>query len=318
MMTHLFQGITDRHQKGIFSKQDAKSILFYGVLVKRTKPFDSIQYDDNETSLFSNPQFWERTHTMSNTTNIDYIDSDGTGTVTLVANPFDKGGKYYAKFDRTTINVDHLIARIQKKEVGTNAIMAKHIASLFKAEILEALGRGEAVNLFDLGTLYITASGKVKGETPETATIPGFQVKFTSSKITNDAVSSLGIKKIVMADSSPIIGAMTDLYTNETGTTFTAGKAMRIEGSRLKITGDDGGIFFAPATEKGEPAADEAQWLKIPNQIRNTAKLIEFFLPPELAPGTSYCIVLKTNSTSGKTTRKTYSIAYSDAVTIVE
>lgn len=255
---------------------------------------------------------------MSNTTNIDYIDSDGTGTVTLVANPFDKGGKYYAKFDRTTINVDHLIARIQKKEAGTNAIMAKHIASLFKAEILEALGRGEAVNLFDLGTLYITASGKVKGETPETATIPGFQVKFTSSKITNDAVSSLGIKKIVMADSSPIIGAMTDLYTNETGTTFTAGKAMRIEGSRLKITGDDGGIFFAPATEKGEPAADEAQWLKIPNQIRNTAKLIEFFLPPELAPGTPYRIVLKTNSTSGKTTRKTYSLAYSDAVTIVE
>ena len=90
---------------------------------------------------------------MSNTTVIDYEDSDGKGTVTLVANPFGKGGKYYARFDRTTVNIDHLIARIQKKEVGTNAIMAKHFASLFKAEILEALARGEAVNVLDLGML---------------------------------------------------------------------------------------------------------------------------------------------------------------------
>lgn len=254
---------------------------------------------------------------MSNTTVIDYTDSDGKGTVTLFANPFEKGGKYYAKFDRTTVNIDHLIARIQKKEVGTNAIMAKHIASLFKAEILEALGRGEAVNIFDLGTLYITTNGKVKGDTPQTATIPGFQVKFTCSKITNDAVSALGIKKIVISDSSPIIGTMTDLFTGEEGTTFSAGKAIRIEGSRLKISGDDGGIFFAPATEKGEPDFDEAKWIKVSRIIRNVSKNLEFFLPPELETGNSYCIVLKTNSTSGKATRKTYSLVYSNPVTVI-
>lgn len=253
---------------------------------------------------------------MSNTTVIGYTDSDGKGTVTLVANPFEKGGKYYAKFDRTTVNIDHLIARIQKKEVGTNAIMAKHIASLFKAEILEALGRGEAVNIFDLGTLYITTNGKVKGDTPQTATIPGFQVKFTCSKITNDAVSALGIKKIVISDSSPIIGTMTDLFTGEEGTAFCAGKAIRIEGRRLKISGDDGGIIFAHATEKGEPDSDEAKWIKVSRIIRNVSKILEFFLPSELETGVPYCIVLKTNSTSGKATRKTYSLACSNPVTI--
>ena len=254
---------------------------------------------------------------MSNTTVIDYTDSDGKGTVTLFANPFEKGGKYYAKFDRTTVNIDHLIARIQKKEVGTNAIMAKHIASLFKAEILEALGRGEAVNIFDLGTLYITTNGKVKGDTPQTATIPGFQVKFTCSKITNDAVSALGIKKIVISDSSPIIGTMTDLFTGEEGTAFSAGKAIRIEGRRLKISGDDGGIFFAHAMEKGEPDSDEAKWIKVSRIIRNVSKNLEFFLPPELETGNSYCIILKTNSTSGKATRKTYSLVYSNPVTVI-
>lgn len=133
---------------------------------------------------------------MSNTTNIEYEDSEGMGTVTLFANPFEKGNRYFARFDRTTVNIDNLIARIQKKEVGTNAIVAKHLASLFKAEILEALSRGEAVNLLDLGTLYITPKGSMKGDTPETATIPGFGVKFTASKITNNAVSSIGIKKL--------------------------------------------------------------------------------------------------------------------------
>lgn len=255
---------------------------------------------------------------MSNTTMIEYNDLDKKGTVTLVANPFEKGGKYYAKFDRITVNIDHLIARIQKKEVGTNAIMAKHMASLFKAEILEALSRGEAVNLFDLGTLYITTNGKVKGDSPDTATIPGFQVKFTSSKITNEAVATLGIKKVVMSDSSPIIGSMTDLYTNEEGTTFTKEKAVRIEGSRLKITGEDGGVFFAPATEKDEPEPDETKWIKVSKQIRSVEKILEFFLPTELVLDTPYCIVLKTNCARGKTTKKTYSVAYSKVVTIVD
>ena len=38
-------------------------------------------------------QYAEEDIFMSNTTVIDYEDSDGKGTVTLVANPFGKGGK---------------------------------------------------------------------------------------------------------------------------------------------------------------------------------------------------------------------------------
>ena len=175
---------------------------------------------------------------MSNTTVIDYEDSDGKGTVTLVANPFGKGGKYYARFARTTVNIDHLIARIQKKEVGTNAIMAKHFASLFKAEILEALARGEAVNVLDLGTLYIKANGTVAGNSPETAVLEGFQVKFTSSKLVNDAVAKIGVKKIVTADSGPVIGDMTDLYTGKAGTCSRRENpcALRERGSGLQGT----------------------------------------------------------------------------------
>lgn len=253
---------------------------------------------------------------MSNTTVIEYADLDGKGTVTLVTNPFKSGGKYYAKFDRTTVTIDHLIARIQKKEVGTNAIMAKHMASLFKAEILEALARGEAVNVLDLGTLYIKTCGTVKGDTPETVSIPGFQVKFTASKVTNEAVSSLSVKKIVVSDISPVINAMTDLYTGEVAGAFTEGKAIRIEGIRLKIAGDEGGVFFAPATAAGTPDDDVAKWIRAEKIIRNTDKALELFLPMELAVGREYCIVLKTNYTKGNRGKKSYALTTSGVVTV--
>ena len=269
-------------------------------------------------SFLSVPHYAEEDITVSKTTVIDYEDSDGKGTVTLVANPFENGGKFYAKFDRTTVNIDHLIARIQKKEVGTNAIMAKHMASLFKAEILEALSRGEAVNVLDLGTLYIKTNGTIKGDTPETASIPGFQVKFTCSKVTNNAVSALGIKKIVMSATTPVIGTMTDLFTDEETSEFTAGKAVRIEGDRLKVMGDEGGVFFAPATDKGIPVADEGQWIKVDKLIHNRSKVLEFFLPASLVSDTPYCIVIKTNSTKGNTTRKSYSVVSSGIVTVTD
>ena len=109
---------------------------------------------------------------------------------------------------------------------------------------------------------------------------------------------------------------MTDLYTGEAGNTFTAGKSVRIEGTRLIITGEEGGVFFTTLDEKGEPVKDESQWIKVDSLFRNKAKIIEFFLPEGLVVDTPYCIVLKTNSSPGKRQRQFYSVAYSGVVTV--
>ena len=190
------------------------------------------------------------------------------------------------------------------------------MASLFKSEILEALSRGEAVNLFDLGTLYIKASGKVTGSTPETANIPGFQVKFTPSKIANEAVSSIGIKKIVIADTKPKIDTMTDLYSEEITTNFTSEKSIRIEGSRLKIGGEEGGVFFSPITENGEADKNESNWIKVQRLIHNSSKNLEFFLPSELEAEKEYSIILKTNKSIGSFSKKSYSVIFSTPVSV--
>ena len=195
------------------------------------------------------------------TTNINYTDKDGKGNLTLYKNKFGKGGEYYARFDRETVTVDNMIARMQKKDVGINAIVAKHILSLYKAEVLEAASKAESVNLLDLGTLYPAAIG-VKGTTSETVSVEKVLMRFTSSKETNDAVKKIEIKKISLASSSPKAEKATDLFSQKTDGSASAGKVLRIEGSKLKISGDKGGIFFALCDKNGEYPKDESDWTK--------------------------------------------------------
>lgn len=254
---------------------------------------------------------------MSTTTNINYTDTEGSGSLTLYENHFDKGGKYYARFDRRTVTVDNLIARTQKKDIGVNAITAKHIISLIKAEIIEALQRGESVNLMDLGTFYIAASGTT-GNTAETAEVKRLFVKFTSSKETNEAVSKLEISKVMVADASPAIDSVTDLFTALKDGTVTAGKAVRIDGDRLKISGDEGGIFFAECSPDGAYSDDESIWLKVNAEtiMRNRSRTLEFFLPENLKSGKSYRIILRTNSRKGSEDKKTFVTAVSDMITV--
>ena len=243
---------------------------------------------------------------MSNTTNIIFNDIGGNGNVTLYANPFQNGNKYYARFDCVNVDVDNLIARMQKKDIGVNPINVKHILSLLKVEMLEALQKGEAVNLFDLGKFYIAAS-KTTGNTPETAEVGKLQVKFTPSKELNNTVSNLTIKKIAVASSAPMIDSVIDLFTGNTDGTLTGGKIVRIEGGKLKIVGDDCGIFFVSCDETGKFSDDETTWLQIESDkiVRNTNKTLEFFLPDTLEKDNTYKIILKTNGTKLKRPVKT-------------
>jgi len=226
------------------------------------------------------------------TTNITYVDKDGKGNLTLYKNKFENGSEYYARFDRETVTVDHMIARMQKKDVGINAIVAKHILSLYKAEVIEAATQAESVNLFDLGTLYLAASG-VKGTTNETATIEKIMVRFTASKELNDAVKKVEIRKITWADSSPKVELLTDLFSQKTDGTATCGKVLRLEGSKLKMAGDECGVFFAQCEDDGAYPKDEASWIKSPVITRNTHKNLEFFIPESLEAGKKYLIFHK-------------------------
>lgn len=293
------------------TENHAKCRIFCSAGVKGSFPFfilHNFQYNSPNTDEDFN---------MSNTTNINYSDTEGKGNLTLYENHFDKGGKYYARFDRKNVTIDNLIARTQKKDIGVNAITAKHILSLIKAEIIEALQRGESVNLMDLGIFYIAATGTT-GNTAETAEIKKLLVKFTSSKETNEAISKIEINKVIVADATPSIDSVTNLFTGKKDGTVTYGKAARIDGSRLKVSGDDGGIFFAECEADGSFSEDESTWHKVnpDNIMRNLLKTLEFFLPEELEAGKNYRIIIRTNCRKGSENKKTFVSAVSEIVSV--
>lgn len=257
---------------------------------------------------------------MSETTNIDYTDKDGKGNATLYINPFKNGkngNRYYARFDRDNVDINHMIARIRKKDVGVNPITAKHILSLYKVEILEALQRGESVNLMDLGTFYISATGTT-GNTEETANVGNLNVKFSPSKETKDSIATLGIRKFTIATSGAVIDSILDLYSGILNTSLTSGKSARISGNRLKISGEEGRIFFVPVDTEGNITEDESTWIPVEEGkiTRNKPSVLEFFLPDALTIGNRYSIALKSNCCSGSIPRKSYNIIFTAALEI--
>lgn len=115
-----------------------------------------------------------------------------------------------------------------------------------------------------------------------------------------------------------IIGMITDRFSGQTDSVLTAGKVCQIEGTRLKITGKEGGIYFAPAAEDGNPIADVSAWVKAKNLLRNTSKYLEFFIPSELSAGKDYCIIIKTNCMRSDSSQMKYETASTKPVSIIE
>ena len=245
-----------------------------------------------------------------------FLDSDGSGKITLYASRLHDGRKFYGKFERKTIDTNTLIARIQKRKAGTNELALQQTAGFLKEEILEALSRGESVNVLDLGTIYPGIKGRYNGKTFDSGEKQLFTAKFTPSQVANSALSNVGIKEISVADSSPLITSVINLITGRADGRLTKGKSVHIDGERLKIGGEKGGVFLCPLDESREPVKDEGAWISCPVITRNTAKNLEFFLPDELESGAEFKILLRTYYLKKDLFTKNAREGFSETITI--
>ncbi len=255
---------------------------------------------------------------MSSNANVDvnYEDSDGMGNVTLMALPFGKSGKdFYAKVDRNVVNTENLIARAVSKGSGIKPHIMKMCATLFKEELLDALKRGESVNFLGVGTFYPVSVGAV-GNTPETLTIDKFRVKCTATKDVQEAVSKLKLNKVSKSDSNPVIEKIIDVSTEKSDGTVVAKKGLRIEGDKLKIGGEKGGVFFAPIDDE-TGVADESEWIKADTFFINEPMTLAMLLPESLIVGNRYCVIVRTNLTKNGLTRKSYGSTVGSVIKIV-
>lgn len=248
----------------------------------------------------------------------EFNDTLGEGEVSLYPNPFNNGAKFYGKFNRTKVDTMTLISRLGKNGSGKNLIATKETLTLIKKEVMDALSDGETVEFIGLGTFYIAPVGGFSGTSDDTSD-QKFTVKFTPSAELRSCVKDLKIKKAEVKDTSPTIENITDQYTGknfgEQEFALTAGKNIVVTGKRLKIMGENDGVYLAPVDAQDAVVSDEGQWLKSNRIARNLPKTIDFYLPDGVKAGTKYRIVIRTSYCNGNTVRKTHTDIVSGIVT---
>ena len=235
--------------------------------------------------------------------------------VTLRENNFAKDGSYYATVSRNTASFKNILSEIAEDNKGVDPYMLQFAAILIQKKILKMLEQGKAVNVLDLGTLYIAMRCKARGKS-EVSESGKFHVRFTPTELANRALASLSVDKVVYADGSPEITGVTDLSNNEQNS-VTPGQPCRITGGRLKVGGENAGIWFIPMTPEGKQSDDEGKWVRVERQalFRNKPAELNFFAPGSLPSG-RYRILLRTAYLSSGRNRKSLVEAASDILTV--
>ena len=231
---------------------------------------------------------------------------------------FDTGKTVYTvHVTRNTVTIDNLIDSVCQRRPEYKHYQLKQFAADLQEEILASLAAGNAVDLIDLGVLYIAALSALKNRPADEGDIGELTVRFTPSDMVCRAVKNITIDKVVNIDSSPVISAVAGLGTQEEET-LEAGKVARLSGSRLKLGGAGSFVAFVPLDETGTPVSDESAWLKVDGGfvIRNLPKTLEFYVPGTVSPDKSYRIAVRTNYSAGKTERKSYATSLSRIVQV--
>ena len=262
-------------------------------------------------------RFWQEVPKVGEELKTTFNDKVGNGGLVLYANPFGTGKKFYGRFERDEMKMENLVSRIQKKNPGTDELLIQNAISFIKREILAALKEGKAVNLLDLGKLYISATGSTSSDSATDVSDLSLGVKFAASRLLKESIANVSIGSVVFSNTAPAITHIFNWFTGEESTTLTIGKNVILEGKRLKLGSEESGLYLAPVDANGDVSDDESDWLNCTELVRvNNPKKIDFYLPASLTDNTSYRIVIKSNYVNGTTKRKEPVYTYSDVVTV--
>lgn len=247
-----------------------------------------------------------------------FKNADSILSVTLRKNQFSTDeNSFIGRVTRNTVTLENLIASISEKNSGVSPYMIQHVANLLGNEMLSACQNAKAVDVLGLGTLYISVAGSVNGENPVESSIPGFKLNFTPSSRAQEAVDSLKVDKVIIADSSPIIDRIINTFNQNEERNLLKGKGVKITGSKLKILGNDSGIWFAPLDIDGNINKDETNWIQVSTETisQNKPKTIEFYVPDSISEA-DYKIVIRTRYCSGDKELKSAVTAISKTVNV--
>ena len=248
----------------------------------------------------------------------NFKNADSILSVTLRKNQFSTDeNSFIGRVTRNTVTLENLIASISEKNSGISPYMIQHVANLLGNEMLSACQNAKAVDVLGIGTLYISVAGSVSGENPGESSIPGFKLNFTPSIRAQEAVDSLKVDKVIIAESNPVIDRIINTFNQNENRNLLKGKGVKITGSKLKILGNNSGIWFAPLDTEGNVNKDEGTWLEVSKETIscNKPKSLEFYVPDSITEA-DYRIVIRTRYCSGDKELKSPITAISKTVNV--
>ena len=238
--------------------------------------------------------------------------------VTMHKAMFSSEDVIYAKVHRETALMGNIVDKIYDKNKVFDRETLLYVAGLFKNGILALLSEGKAVDMLQLGVLYLKPNGTV--EEGKLDNIPEMTLGFTPSEVACAAVKGVTVAGDVTKSSEPEVSYLFDMHKEAKTDAVSKGYTLKIKGDRLKIAGDEAetGLFFAPCDAEGKKDEDRANWVHIrPSpSMENTAKTVCVNLPAYMKEGT-YRLIVCTAFGAGKRLNKSIREGiYANVVTI--
>ena len=208
-----------------------------------------------------------------------------------------KENTYIARVPRKTVTTDQLLDLVVNHNQGIDRYQVGHSMELLKKEIIEQAKLGFAVDIMEICKLYIAPQSAVQSLTPEAETVSGFEARFSANEELKSSLAGLTASVSSITASEPLISAIENPSDGSCNAKLKATFSARLKGKKLKVGGNDSGIFFLPSDENGEADKNEENWIQVPDDFitSNTAACLEFYLPRSLEKGKSYFIAVRTS-----------------------
>lgn len=230
----------------------------------------------------------------------------------LYDNPLtEKEGDFTAKPKVTgTIRNADIARRIVEKRTEYRPETIENILRMADEEKSIAIAEGKSV-IDGVGQYLIQIKGPFDSETEGfNATKHKLVVSYSSGKTLRTKLKETKVITDGAAKTGPVIGKVTDPSTSEVDTTMTPGMPIVVEGSNIKVAGEDpsNGFFFIPS-------ADGAAAMKATVLVDNNPSRLTVMVPSTLADG-DYTVKVVTQFSRGGTVKQPRSYQYPLLLTI--
>lgn len=168
--------------------------------------------------------------------------------------------------------------------------------------------------------LYIAPISAIQSLKPEAEKETGFEARFTPNDELKETLKGITATVSAVVDSSPQITQIENPANGATDGKLKATFSARLKGKKLKIGGENSGIYFLPVLDDKTPDMTEKNWIKVPDDFftTNSPSLLEFYIPRTLETGKSYFIAARTSIRGTTTLKNPVTGISSIAVTIEE